>query len=195
MKHFRHGPGAEKHDGKARQPQGEENPDGGAEQPPLLVLPALRLCLGHQLAQRQGQTRRGDRQQNVVDLIGGVKVGLALLAQDVVEGDFVKEANAFDNGYCRGQNGRAAQEGLFFLSRHKKHTSKPFKNARTVSVREGRAPLSTLWDRDPPYNQIPSSGTPRSEIALTAPLPPRRKLRRTWNFSAFSRDPLHWAHG
>ena len=149
-----HPAGAEEHDGKPRQTQGEEDPDGRAEKLALLVLPAPGLGLGHQLGKRQGQARRGDGEEDVVNLIGGVEVGFALLAQDVVQGDLIKEADAFDNGHRGGQNGRAAQEGLFFLRRHGKFTSNTLKNARTPSVREG--PIVHLMGPGPSLDQIPS---------------------------------------
>ena len=84
------------------------------------------MGLTGQLGDGQGEAGGGDRQQHVVDLIGGVEVGFALGPQDIVQGDFVEEADQLHRGYRCRQNGRSGQEGLLFgLVRHEENTSNP----------------------------------------------------------------------
>ena len=66
-----------KHQQRSHQPQREEQPDGRAEDLPLLVLPALGMGLTGQLGDGQRQAGSGKGQQKVVDLIGGVPIGHA----------------------------------------------------------------------------------------------------------------------
>ena len=116
----------EEHKQGAHRAQDEKQHDGGAEDLPLLVFPPLGVGLAGQLGDGQGEACGGDRQQHIVDLIGGVEVGLAFGPQDVVEGDFVEEADQLHRGHRRRQNGRSGQEGLLFgLVRHEENTSNP----------------------------------------------------------------------
>ena len=121
---------AEEHQQGTRQAQNEEQPHGGAEDLPLLILPALGMCLAGELGDGQRQARRGEDHQEVVDQIGSVKVGLAHAAQNVVQRELVDRANELDDDHRRRQNGGAAQKGLLFLFRHEQITSKSQKNAR-----------------------------------------------------------------
>ena len=110
---------AEEHEQRQHQSQHEKQPDGGAEQLPLLVLPAQGVGLAGQLGDGQGQAGGGDRQQQVIDVVRHREVGLALVADDVAQGNFIHRADELDDDHGGGQNGGAAQEGLLFrLIRH-----------------------------------------------------------------------------
>ena len=113
----------EEHKQGAHRAQDEKQHDGGAENLPLLVLPSLGMGLAGQLGDGQRQARRGEGQQEIVNLIGSVEIRLAGAAQDVVQGDFVEEPDKFHHNDSCGQDGGAAQEGLLFLIRHEAITS------------------------------------------------------------------------
>ena len=86
------------------------------------------MGLAGQLGDGQRQARRGEGQQEIVNLIGSVEIRLAGAAQDVVQGDFVEEPDncllyTSDAADSCGQDGGAAQEGLLFLIRHEAITS------------------------------------------------------------------------
>ena len=105
---------AEEHQQGPRQPQDEEQPDGRAEDLPLLILLALGVGLTGELGDGQGQTGRCEDIQKIVDEVGGVEVGLAHLAQDVVQRQLVDRADELHHHHGGGQNGRAAHKGLLF---------------------------------------------------------------------------------
>ena len=115
--------GAEGHQRGSQHPQQEKHPDRGPENPPLLILPPLGVGLTGELGDGNGQARRGEGQQEVVDLVGGVEVRLAYAAQDVVEGQLVDGADQLDDQCRRRQDSGAAQKGLLFLIRHEAFTS------------------------------------------------------------------------
>ena len=110
---------AEEHEQRQHQAQGEEQPDGGAEQLPLLILPAQGVGLAGQLGDGQGQAGGGDGQQQVIDVVRHREVGLALVADDVAQGDLIHRADELHDDHGGGQNRGAAQERLLFgLIRH-----------------------------------------------------------------------------
>ena len=111
--------GPEEHQAGADEPQREEEPDGGAEDLALLILPAPGVGLAGELGDGQGQARGGDGEKDVVDLVGGLEVGLAHVPQDVVEGQLIERADDLHHRHGSGQDGRAPQEGLLLaLFRH-----------------------------------------------------------------------------
>ena len=98
----------EEHQHGADQTQTEEQPDGGGEDPPLLVFQPPGVGLTGHPGDGQGQARRGKGQQKVVDLVGGVKISLSRAAQNVAERDLVGRADELDDDHSRRQNGGAA---------------------------------------------------------------------------------------
>ena len=135
--------GPEEHQAGAREPQGEEEPDGSAEDLPLLILPPPGVRLAGELGDGQGQSRRGDGQQHVVDLVGGLEIGLAHVSQDVVEGQLVESADDLHHRHRGRQDGRAPQEGLLLaLLRHGSYLNlKKISRQETVTSPSGAAPL------------------------------------------------------
>ena len=98
----------EEHQHGADQTQTEEQPDGGGEDPPLLVFQPPGVGLTGHPGDGQGQARRGKGQQKVVDLVGGVKISLSRAAQNIAERDLVGRADELDDDHSRRQNGGAA---------------------------------------------------------------------------------------
>ena len=67
-----------------------------------------------------------DNFKKVVNFVGGVPVGHAHIAQNVVQRQLVSGANQLDDHHRRRQDGSAAQKALLFgLVRHEKNTSNP----------------------------------------------------------------------
>ena len=98
----------EEHQHGADQTQTEEQPDGGGEDPPLLVFQPPGVGLTGHPGDGQGQARRGKGQQKVVDLVGGVKISLSRAAQNIAERDLVGRTDELDDDHSRRQNGGAA---------------------------------------------------------------------------------------
>ena len=102
------------HQHGAHQAQAEEQPDGGGEDLPLLVFQPLGVGLAGHPGDGQGEARRGEGQQEVVDLVGRVEIGLPGAAQNVAQGDLVGSADELDDDHGGRQDGGAAQKGLLF---------------------------------------------------------------------------------
>ena len=99
---------AEEHQHGAHQTQTEEQPDGGGEDPPLLIFQSFGVGLAGHPGDGQGQTCRGKGQQKVVDLVGGVKISLSRAAQNIAKRDLIGCADELDDDHSRRQNGGAA---------------------------------------------------------------------------------------
>ena len=115
---------AEVHEQCTYQTQRKEQPDGGAENLPLLIFPPLGVSLTGELGDGQRQTGGGDGQQHVIDIVGNVEIRLPLAADDVAEGNLIDSTDDLHDGDSRRQNGGTAQKGLLFLIRHEEVTSK-----------------------------------------------------------------------
>ena len=103
----------EEHEQRTHQTQTKEQPDGGAEDLPLLVLFSLCMGLTGHLGDGQRKTCRGNGQQNVIDVICRVEIGFSLSAQNVVQGQLIECTDDLDYGNRCRQNGGTSQKGLF----------------------------------------------------------------------------------
>ena len=110
----RKGPAKHQHHEASHDADGEEHIDGGLENAADLRLISERLRLGDHAAHRHGQTRCGDHEQHVVDVVGAVEVAEARRADDVVERGLEQEAHQLDEDRAERQDRRALQKGLFF---------------------------------------------------------------------------------
>ena len=102
----------EVHHQKGDDSQPQEHPQGQAEHLPHLAVAAQGPGLGHHLGHRHRQARRGDGQQNGVDVIGVVEVGHALGAYNLCKGKFVKQADDFRHHDAHRQDGGAAEKRI-----------------------------------------------------------------------------------
>ena len=94
-----------------------------AEDLSFFILPPQGVGLAGELGDGQRQSRGGDGQKQVVDVVGDREMGLALVADDVPQRDLVNGADDLHNGHSGSQNRRAAQERLLFLFGHEENTS------------------------------------------------------------------------
>ena len=74
------------------------------------------MGLAGELGDGQRQSGSGNGQKQVVDVVGNGEMGLALVADDVAQGNLINGADDFHNGHSGGQNGGAAQERLLFFT-------------------------------------------------------------------------------
>ena len=108
----------EEHGQRAHRPHRQEQGHGGVEAAAHLVAPPGGIGLADELAEGQGESRRGQRQQKGVDVVGAHEVGDALVAQDVVQRDLVQGAADLDEHGGDGQHRYAAHKGLFLFFGH-----------------------------------------------------------------------------
>ena len=102
----------QQHGAAARQTDAQEETQRHTEHLPLLVLPPQRMGPGHQTAQRQRQTGRGQDHQQVVDIIGHIEVCHTFLVQQVAQRDLVQRSQHLGHRHRRRQNGGAGHEVL-----------------------------------------------------------------------------------
>ena len=113
------------HGGK---PAGEEEHDGGKEQAKhregrqrhpeeLLLLPgaAVGVRLRHQAGQGHGETRGGQGEEDEIDAVGPHEHGVALVTQDIAQGDLVEEAQDLHNDDAGSEDRRAVEIVLALL--------------------------------------------------------------------------------
>ena len=82
----------------------------------LLVLPAQSMALRHRLGQGNRQARRGDGEEEGVDVIRAVEIAVGLLGQYGDKRDLEDGADNLDqNGAHRQDSGRAVKGILFLL--------------------------------------------------------------------------------
>ncbi|MPM62125.1 hypothetical protein SDC9_108991 [bioreactor metagenome] len=72
------------------------------------------MCLTGELGDGQRQSRRGDGQKDIINVVGNVEIGFALGAEDVVYRQTVDRSDELHHRNRPGQRGRAAQKGLLF---------------------------------------------------------------------------------
>ena len=87
----------------------EEGPPGHGEYPPHLVGPVHRVRLRDEPRERDGQPRRGQREEDAVDIVGHEEVRVALVAEDVAEGYLVDGAEYLHNHDAEGEYRRAVE--------------------------------------------------------------------------------------
>ena len=75
----------------------------------LFLLPhaAVSVRLRHQARERHGQTGRREREEDIVDAVGAHEHGIALVAEDVPQGDLVEEAQHLHDDHAHGEDRRA----------------------------------------------------------------------------------------
>ena len=95
--------------------QPQENAPGSAVDPADLVVVVQGAGLGNHPAHGHRQSGGGDHQQHVVDVVGGIEVTEALLADDGVQGNLVQRAQNLYNGGGHGQQGGTLEKILLFL--------------------------------------------------------------------------------
>ena len=92
--------------------EGDKDIDGRLEDALDLRLVSERLRLGDHAAHGNGQTRGGDHEQDVVNVIGGVEIAEAGRADDIVERGLEQKAHELDQNGRHGENCRALQKCL-----------------------------------------------------------------------------------
>ena len=102
--------GKQAHDGAAQKADDSQQRQRRPENAALGVETALRRRTGYQTGQGQRQTRRGQHQQQTVNVIGGVEVGHALLVQQVAQRDLVEGAQHLGHRHGKGQHSGAADK-------------------------------------------------------------------------------------
>ena len=107
-----HGFWQQEHQRRKHQSHDAQQRQRAAKDAPGLTVAAHGLRLCHQPRGRQRQPRRGQHQQQVIDVVGGVEVGHALTVQQVAQWDLVQRPQHLGDGHSAGQNGRAAQKTL-----------------------------------------------------------------------------------
>ena len=105
----------EEHHPEGHQTQGQKQHQGQAENAVDLVPPVQGVGLADQLGHGHGQARRGDGQQNGIDIVGVVEICGALLADDVDQGNFIEHSDELDHPNSHRQKGRAAEKGALLL--------------------------------------------------------------------------------
>ncbi len=106
----------EVHDQEGKRAQNQEHAQSQLEGAAHLIAPALSVGLAYQLGDSHGQAGGGDGEQDGVDVVGVVEVGVALGPDDVVQGDLVEHADQLDHHGAYRQNGSPTEEGVLFLS-------------------------------------------------------------------------------
>ena len=102
------------HADKAEQAHEQEGPEGHPEHLALLVLPAQGVALRHRLGQGHGQARRGDGEEEGVDVKGPVEVAVGLLGEDCNQRDFEDGPDDLHQDGAHRQDGGGAVEGVAF---------------------------------------------------------------------------------
>ena len=95
------------HDERPDDADGQEDLHGDGVNLADLRVILERLRLRDHPADGDGQTRRGDHQQDVIDVIGRIEIAEAPLLQNVLQGDLVDEAKELDNDGRGGQDRHA----------------------------------------------------------------------------------------
>ncbi len=107
--------GEEVHDQAAQQPQNGEHAERRVEGAAHLHGPAQRVCLADHTAERHGQTRGGQREKHVIDIVGHHEVRVTLVAEDVPERDLVDRAEDLRDDHAHSEDGGAVQVVLLAL--------------------------------------------------------------------------------
>ena len=102
------------HHGREDKTQDREARQRDAEGLLLLFGPAVGVGLRYKAGQRHGQTRGGEGEEDVVDAVGTHEHGVALVPEDVAQGDLVEEAEDLHDDDADGQDGRAVHIVLSF---------------------------------------------------------------------------------
>ena len=101
--------GEEGHYERAHDAYDKEGPPGHGEYPPHLVGPVHRVRLRDEPRERDRQPRRGQREEDAVDVVGHEEVRVALVAEDVAEGYLVDGAEYLHNHDAEGEYRRAVE--------------------------------------------------------------------------------------
>ena len=105
-------PAQQQHAAAAQDTDGQEYIEGRLVDPLDLGVVAEGLGFGDHPRHGHGQAGGGNGQQHRIDVIGGGEVAIAVVVDDVAQGDFVEGADDFDDQCGQGQHCRAMQEAL-----------------------------------------------------------------------------------
>ena len=111
-------PGKKQHNGGAHSTHNSENTSGGVETPAHLGPPSGGVGLADELGEGQRQSGGGEGQEEGVNVVGAVEVGETLVAQNIVQRDFVQCAADLDEHGGDGHHRDTAHKGLLFFSGH-----------------------------------------------------------------------------
>ena len=100
------------HDGAARKTHDPQQRQPCPQTAPRRAEAPLGGGASHHTAQRHRQSRRGQHQQQAVNIIGGVKMRHALSVQQIPQRDLVQSAQQLRHRHSQRQYGRAAHEIL-----------------------------------------------------------------------------------
>ena len=103
------------HQQTAGNAENQENAAAGGVDPADLVVVTQGIGLGDHPAHGHGQARRGDQQQDGVDVVGGVEIAEALFADNGVQRDLIQCADDFDDDGRKRQYRRTREEILFLV--------------------------------------------------------------------------------
>ena len=104
----------QEHGEREHNAQHGEDDGRDAEGPPCLPRAVQRVRLADHAAERHGKSRGGDREQHVIDRVGGEEIAVARVAQNVLQRDLVDRAEDLHNDHTGGKDRRAVEKVLLF---------------------------------------------------------------------------------